>query len=814
MSVLTSIANWRSDIVNFRKEVEEVKRLGKLRQYRNAIKMFERSKKRIDAHEGFFALIFKIFNFNSYRLFIQISKSITEWKSIVERVSKLIQMAREQMTLALSDPLQVESIEKALSLYSQANKLIDDTALDDELQQCNVECRKRNKFKYLLEVAKQYIGEGKFQRALVDLTEAQKLYDTNFLTTEINNCKSNIQLEIQYEAQLVNIRKAAQKGSFSEAISLLEIALTKFSNSDGLALKAKLDRIVKGRFYFLEGLKAENANHYSLAESLYLKAIKELPELTESKIRLAVILIKTFDYSKAIFELQDLQSERANYLRGFAYAKQGKFKETNKAWQACKNSKFQKQTLSLKTLIQQHQAQAILKIENYINEGKLAEAELESQSFLQIYGINEIVQNNLEKHIQPCLAQKQWETYDWKAIYSKSEQDWRNKLDIESLHNWAVATYYYALENSKLLPDLILAWSTALANFDADPAIKDLLWLRNSFVSFEELRITLIQLIENLLNVVKDKDLNQYLLLRDMYRKEMIFLKLISDSSAIGLKANQLTICPSCFEYYKQIFPRHSFPQKDWATLYTTWGDAVAACLDGDVVRAIQIKPSSAAISDLEKLAQNIVFYYESCYHLKNLDWKKSFAPLQQIKSELQERKDWQEGINKLCIEQRQNINELQDHLKFAQFWYELIGSQAAKSYLTEYKAEAIREQLAADKISFEKALEELKRLKVIDTNNPILIELIDRVETSIEFQEIERLFKLNRIDDVVIKAKRSRHENIRRSVLDIILEILTNGIKSYSLSRQDIYQLGQWAYAISPNDPDLQSLYVNLGLV
>jgi tetratricopeptide (TPR) repeat protein len=432
MRIFRSIANSVSKIFKITEDIDEAKRLGKLRNYRSAIKILEQLKERTDGTEGFFVS-------NSLR---EIDILLKEWKPLIERADELIQQAKKQMYLASSDPLHVESIEKALSLYSQANKLIDEVALDGEIKKCNLEYHKRNRFKYLLGVARQYIGKGEFQRALVDLTEAKKLYDTDLLTTEINNCKSNIELEIQYEAQLVNIRKVAQEGSFSEAISLLETALTKFSNSDGLALKAKLDRIVKGRFYFLEGLKAENANHYSLAESLYLKAIKELPELTESKIRLAVILIKTFDYSKAIFELRDIQSEKANYLRGFAYAQQGKFQEANKAWQTCKNPEIQEQRLMLKTLIQQQQAQTILKIETYISEGKLEEAELESQALLENYGFNEIVQRNLEKYIQPCLAKKGWETRNWKIIYSKCEQDWRNKLDIESLHNWAVAAYY------------------------------------------------------------------------------------------------------------------------------------------------------------------------------------------------------------------------------------------------------------------------------------------------------------------------------------------------------------------------------------
>ena len=79
--------------------------------------------------------------------------------------------------------------------------------------------------------------------------------------------------------------------------------------------------------------------------------------------------------------------------------------------------------------------------------------------------------------------------------------------------------------------------------------------------------------------------------------------------------------------------------------------------------------------------------------------------------------------------------------MRFAQFWNELLNSQASKSYLTEYKVEEIREQISADKISFKKALEELEKLKNIDLKNPILIDLIDRVEMGIESQEIEQLF-------------------------------------------------------------------------
>ena len=58
---------------------------------------------------------------------------------------------------------------------------------------------------------------------------------------------------------------------------------------------------------------------------------------------------------------------------------------------------------------------------------------------------------------------------------------------------------------------------------------------------------------------------------------------------------------------------------------------------------------------------------------------------------------DFVREIDLLCEKQRQKIDKFDEHLEFAQFWYELLGSKPARSYLAEYKAKQIGNQLQLD---------------------------------------------------------------------------------------------------------------------
>ncbi|MEH2112600.1 hypothetical protein [Nostoc sp.] len=301
--------------------------------------------------------------------------------------------------------------------------------------------------------------------------------------------------------------------------------------------------------------------------------------------------------------------------------------------------------------------------------------------------------------------------------------------------------------------------------------------------------------------------------LRDRYRLELVSLNLMGEPSEWGMKIKDMFITPGCYQHYLPRWQgsydnRINANQKILNSLYTNWGLAMAACLEGDYQRAIQLKPSTTDNSDIAAFAQKFVAYHEGYYQLQQQKWREAIISLKQAKPEIQASNDWQQEIDKLCGFQRQVISESQEHLEFAQFWYDLLGSRDARSYLAEYKAEQIREQIANEQISSATALRELQKIKEIDNQNPIVIDLIQRIEFNQELELIENLLKNNQFEEAVQRAKKSQHQRLRNIVSDICVDILIKGFQNRDLGFEDIYQLGHWAYELSPDDPNVQEVY------
>ncbi|MDB9378590.1 peptidase M, neutral zinc metallopeptidase site, partial [Nodularia sphaerocarpa CS-585A2] len=317
---------------------------------------------------------------------------------------------------------------------------------------------------------------------------------------------------------------------------------------------------------------------------------------------------------------------------------------------------------------------------------------------------------------------------------------------------------------------------------------------------------------------VKDQNINDYLNLRDRLRLELVALKLMGEPSTSGMQVNDIFITPGCYQRYISqwqvpIVNKIDSSQKLLSSLYTPWGLAVAACLEGDSPRAIQLKPAHQATAGVEIFAQKFVAYHEGCHYLQQQNWRGAIIPLQQAQSEINIIADWEKEIDKLCGLQRQNISNFSEHLDFAQFWYEILGSQSARSYLAEYKAEQIREQVSEEQISLDKALIQLQELQKIDPQNPIVLDLISRVKFQQELKSIEKLIRSNKFEVAVQRAKISNHQRIRTIVAEICIDILLKAIENRDLEFEDIYQLGSWAYSLCPDEPGYQEIYHSLKL-
>ncbi|MCC5665130.1 peptidase M, neutral zinc metallopeptidase site [Nostoc sp. CHAB 5784] len=747
------------------------------------------------------------------KLLDNLTQQLKQWRYQVAEVDKLAANAKTFLKQDTGDPLETQALASAIAIYQRCTKILHDDRISRVIKQCQKELQRRQQFLSLMTQAQSQAENLFYKNAIAVYREAEKLYSTESLQQAIAASFAQVQQEEIYEAAFQKVQQAESEGRLQGAIALLKNALTNFSRSDGLDLLQKLQKTLKGREQFRQGLAAEKAGDFKAAASLYKNAKLLLPNSTSCQIRLALVAIKTQAWATALNHLEAIPGEQAAYLRGFAYAQQEDLQVAYKEWLGLSTANIAKQREIIKNLSQHQRLLRLQNIEHLVAAENWDNAKIESTQFLRKFGSDPLVEKNLKEHIQPRLEAELWKGKDWIIIADKVEKAWISQPNITTLHNLAIANYYLAQTYPIKLANLIFSLSTALANITEDPSLKDVPWLENKPVEFASVSLELKRRIATAIDTLKDTNINEYLNLRDRYRLEVVSLNLMGEPSKWGMKIKDVFITPGCYQHYlpqwQGIFDnRIHANQKILNSLYTNWGLAMAACLEGDYQRAIQLKPSTTDKSDIAAFADKFVAYHEGSYQLQQQKWREAIIPLKQAKPEIQASEDWQQEIDKLCGLQRQAISEFQEHLEFAQFWYDLLESRDARSYLAEYKAEQIREQIANEQISLAIALRELQKIKQIDNQNPIVIDLIQRIEFNQEVELIDNLLKNSKFEEAVQRAKESQHQRIRNIVSDICIEILAKGFQNRDLGFEDIYQLGYWAYELCPDDPNVQEVY------
>lgn len=744
-------------------------------------------------------------------------QQLIQWRQQVAAADQLVTNARILLKQDIGNPLETELLSKALVLYQRCSQILHDELVLRAIQQCQQELQKREQFQTLVAQGETQAENRFYKNAIATYYQAAKLYATAALKQAIDAAQTQVPQEENYDSALQKAQQAQNAGRLQSAIALLDSVLTNFPRADGLDLLHKLQSTVKGKELFRQGLAAEKAGYLPTAASLYENAKYLLPDPTNCRIRLGLIAIKTQDWETALSHLENVPGEQATYLRGFALAQQGNLQPAYREWQGISATEIIEQREILKRLSQRQRWHSLQNIEQLVKAENFEQAKTVSTEFLQKFGANPLVEANLNEHIQPLLEISLWQKADWEIIAVQVEKAWISQPNITTLHNWAVATYYRVQNDPTKLNDWIIALSTALANLSKDSNLQDVPWLGNQPVNFAALSSELQRRLEAAIDKVKDTNIQDYLNLRDCSRLELAALKLMGASANSGIKVNDVFITPGCYNQFlsqwQNIIVDIIHPsQKILRSLYTPWGLAVTACLEGDSPRAIQIKPSIKPTTEAEIFAQNFVAYYEGCYYIQQKKWRQAIKYWQQAKSEIRDNQNWQKEIDRLCGLQRQTISEFSENLEFAQFWYELISSDSARSYLAEYKAEELRQQVINKDISLSKALDKLQEIKKIDDSNPVVIDLIENLELSQELEEIDRLLKNRLFEKAVTKARRSHRERVRYIVAEFFLDILINGVKNGDLKdRESIQQLGNWAYEICPDEPAFQEVYHSL---
>jgi tetratricopeptide (TPR) repeat protein len=540
---------------------------------------------------------------------------------------------------------------------------------------------------------------------------------------------------IEYNAALRQAHQIAVQGRFQDALAQFEPVHHQFPQAGGLYLLRELRRIVDGKRHFHQGLLAEKAGDFQVAAEHYQNAIMYVPQLrTHCCIRLAILAVKMNNWTEALSHLEGISGEQAAYIRGFAYTKQENWQSALQEWQFLSHPGIQQQCEVLNTLVQIQEKRdrllAMRKIEQYIDTGNIEAAESASKNFIQKFGHDPLVDANLNEHIMPRLEAAAWEERDWLRIAKIAEQRWINQQDVTSLHNWVVASYYQAQTDSNQLADLIIAWSTDLANLHRNPSLVNLPWRKNTLVNWGEVALDLKQKIEEKINTLADE--NQKKQLRELLRLDTYALELMGNPPKRGMIVNDVFLTPGCYQRHRTQLNAVSFLEDPdvnaddtnrlLETLYTVWGSVVVACQDGDLVRVLQIKPGLKVSCDIEQFAYKFVSYHEGCYRLQNNRWREAIVPLRQARSLIKANAYWYERIDRLCETRCQAIETIDEYQDFIQSWDDLLDSPTAKRYLLEIKAIKIRALRTNG--NFREAIWELQKLRYSQKYNPVLLDL------------------------------------------------------------------------------------------
>ena len=784
-------------------EADRAQKLAKNKQLWEAIEIAKKVIKTWSDSPGFLERQMRKVSVNG--LVDNLKNQVKTWEKNARQAEKLAQQAEAFLKQTNNDPWDTEALEKALNFYKQSLRLMTNTNWQTEETICQHKLKQKHNFQTFFQQGKQKADAKYYRKAIQQFEQAQSFFATTELTKQIILCRQQLVKETQYERAYNTAKELTRNGEFNSAIAHFQTAYTNFPRQDGKQLLDKLETVIKAKQTYKQGLIAEKLENWEDAQQSYFQARKQLPQLTEKcSLRLALIAIKREQWSAALQELNALKGEKSQYLKGYIYLKQGDYQTAYREWKSLSHPQIKREIEKLKTIVRRQKLELMREIENAVNEEKLDTAETLSERFIQQFGRDTIVAENLEQHIKPRLANLAWKTYTWQELAQHTETLFIQQQDIISLHNWAVATYYQAQTHPETMEDWITAWCSAIANLPQDPTLQNIPWLGSETIDLKQVREDLKNLLGNTIDEMKDQNLDRYFTLRDHYRRDIVAFE-----SQVNIKG--LKILPSCYQRHQKYLPKITLSEDCYGALYTQWGNAVAACLDGDIKRSFSLTPNNSGKTS--KYGEMYVAYYQGNYYLQNQQWRKAKPLLETAKPMLKNQTDWKQEIDRLS---EKMIPQLSDNeaLSFTEFWYELLASASACHYYVEQKADQIRERLADEKISKSQGRRELEKLQKIDDQNPVVLDLLKVIKRSEEAEEISRLLEKPDLEAAVRKARSSDDERLRYMVAEICIKILLEGLKNDNLYREDIIKLARYAYSLCPDELEFHPIYQGLNLI
>ncbi len=638
----------------------------------------------------------------------------------------LIRQAKDALAKDNCNPFDLDLLTAAVEYYHQSYLLSSSYLCLNAIEELEMEIERRRQFQSLFRQATDDFHFKRFGDAAIGLAAARELYAPPQLLATIDRCHQEYEREKVYLQSLDRAKKLSFAGKFRDALSVVNAAVAEFDREDGERLQISLNRAIAAREQLNLGKIEHQLGDFTAAQAHYRSALTLLPQWREPKLRLATIAARTAEIDTSIDLLVEIDLPHARRLLGWLYLRQQQYLQAHTVWTDADRELMYEYGREVANTNQAQRQLIQPRIQQLIESGNLDRARSLSLEFLDRFGSDLLIQTNLKDCIEPAIETQIWATRDWARLAIYAREHWLSNSDSKSLHNWAICLYY-ATQIDDDLEELIVAWSTAIANISRDPSIADLPWFGTRSLAPSEVGKQLWQVLEQRIEPIKEIDLPRYLDLRDRFRQEFWADELARTDSTATITAGESIVAPACYQrYYSHLSLGDDL--EIWKTLYTTQGTAVAACLAGDPQRAEVLSTNAYPNSNLEEFAYHFILYDCGCNYLQQQDWRQAIYQLDLAKNTIRDNDEWWMRIDQLCIHLRQKITDFDEHQDFARFWYDLLSSDRSVEYFIEYQALKIQWEWSESIVTDGLSLVRIQDLLNEYPSHPVVREIFDQI--------------------------------------------------------------------------------------
>jgi hypothetical protein len=516
----------------------------------------------------------------------------------------------------------------------------------------------------LLLEAEELAEDRQFDRALnvakqliISLKEPVALWQYPWRQWQIRPLFDRIDPQVIYWRQVVAdyqqaLQNAQQIGyrDLGRAESMVRQAISIYPHRQGAALLKEIQRLQQGKEWFRLGLAAELTGEIATARYHYQNIQAEFPKLQKTcQQRLTALAIADRNWAEAFSLSKDLGDKLSAHYNGLA--------------QYQLNQDLRLTVLRL--------------VQSYLQKGRLEEAWQEITEHLEDGNNDNLLQRLINEYIEPQFAAI---PADWPGRFQFAQNRWLKTGGRGILHDWAVAAYYrYLSEPDRLdwLQELLPIWFTASMNINPN--------LPNAKAIASQIR----DLVSTTIDRLPDEDTKKDFQLQ--WQREMTALKYLGTPPTSGLRIQGVFLSPGFYELFQSQIKTVQLPDKIWAMFYTPWWQAAIACLQGNPVQAMSVKPAidpdAEAITGASKFAQQFVAYHEGCYYLQCKPggfprWREAFPVLEIAKEQILKSPEWRLKVDQLCDEHHSLIWDVLDKKTFSRYWYSLLHTNTALEFM------------------------------------------------------------------------------------------------------------------------------------